>query len=622
MKNWLPQLWFELSVPQKWLLSVGLVLLALFLVVVPPFQKPDEQVHFFRTIGVARGTFACNKNQQGVFQNYIPDYLAKLPDDAYVSHLAFNDEVKFSWKVFLTNAARPVSPSEGSSLVNSPKACSLPFLMYLPMAVVLAVPVWLQADPVLIFFLGRLAQTLVGLGLWLGAVYLTPKKLRLLPLFLLVIPMVPHQLTSYSKDALHLSAGMIAMALWLRLLEVRLRSSSKLSFTKLKQWYQHQLHLLVGLVVAVAVVVLSRPQYGFWLMLPLTVLPGPVHGKLARKVKQYAPAAVTVLLGIAVVLGLIGWSLRSEMYSTNSHTVGVLTESMTGIYPAVQVQYLLTYPEQIVTIANTTIETYGMFYLVSMIGQLGWLDNMMYWFVIGGVVGGLVAVTVKIRDSLPKLRWWQAGLVVAVILGTLAGVFGSLYLYGSPVASQVVEAVQGRYFLLLIPLVMVLIGQVNRQQFRWLVPAILGGLLVSVVVATLVRYYAFDDYYYLQAVPQTVLKTIEEDERFQSRLQVEVGKKLRGVVLTDASSSTSAQLVTVPYQLKVKDANCQDELREVVIDNHQWQVQKGRVEVLFPALLMVKSSVCIEVLPYKIVVEPQSQLRLISAPQAEVLYIH
>lgn len=633
--RWLPQLLAELSVPQKWLLSVGLALVALFLVVVPPFQKPDEQVHFFRAIGVARGNFICTKNNQGVFQNYLPAYLAKLPDDAYVSHLAFNDEVKFSWKVFLANARHSPIGQSATGLVNTPKACSLPFVMYLPMAAALAIPVWLSADPVLIFFVGRLAQTVVAVGLWLVAIWLTPKKLRLLPLFMLVVPMVPHQLTSYSKDALHLSAGMVAVAAFLQLVELRGAHLAKAGTHKAKRWQQQQLAFLTTLVVSIGVVVLSRPQYGFWLLLPFAVLPVPVHGKVAKKVKQLWPWLTVAGLGLFVTLAVIGVSLRSEMYSAKAKAVGVLADSVTGIYPVLQLQYLLSYPTQIGTIANQTIEKYGIFYLVSMIGQLGWLDNTMYWFVIGGIIGGLVGVVIKLRSAMVELRWWQQLVIALVVLGTLAGVFGSLYLYGSPVASPVVEAVQGRYFLLLIPLVIILAAQFRWHTQLWLAAAVLGGLLLSVVVATMIRYYAFDDYYYVQSVPQTVLKTLEQDNVFQSRVELEVGKKLRGVVLASASSTRSAEVahelvvdsapqprVVTPYQLLVKDGNCQEVIRQVVIDHRQWLQPTGKVEVLFPAELIVASSTCMELVPYGGVAEGQPHLQLVASPTAEVIYVH
>jgi uncharacterized membrane protein len=645
VKNWLPKLLSELSAAQRWLLGVGVVLLGMFLLVVPPFQKPDEQTHFFRAIGVAQGNLVCGRDQAGVFQNYIPAYLAQLPDDAYVSHLAFNDEVKFSWKVFLANTSQA-----SEEFTNTPKACTLPFAMYLPMAVVLAVPVWLQADPVIIFYLGRMAQAVVALGLWLLAVKITPKKLRVIPLLMLVIPMVPHQLSSYSKDALHLSAGIVAVAAWLRLV----------SPVKSVQWRptQKRIWTLVVLMMAVAVVVLSRPQYIAWLLVPLTVLPAHVHGKVAKKIKASWKWLLVVGLGILVIVGGVVVSLRSEIYSTNAHTVGVITPSLSGIFPLVQFKYVLANLDQAAVVANTTIEEYGLFYLVSMVGQLGWLDNKMYWFVVGGVLGGVVAVTAKLWKEVPQLRWWQQLGLVLVVLGTLAGVFGSFYLYGSPVASPVVEAVQGRYFLLMIPLVIVLITQVRWWPQRGLMIGLSVLLVGSVLAATLNRYYSFDDYYYLATVPQVGLKSLSSEGVWQARLQLEVGKKLRGVSLVPVVASGSAvggesslvgigdngiagnKPVVLPYQLLVKDGNCAEVKRAVVIDHRRWYgggqagsmansggvsglgARSSKVEVLFPAELVVDSSWCIEVAPYQGLGSGSLDLELQSLPTAEVLYVH
>lgn len=62
----------------------------IFTFVVPPFQKPDEDVKFFRVVALSTGQFFCHLNKKGEKIMSIPRKYYEMPN------LFRTDEIKFS----------------------------------------------------------------------------------------------------------------------------------------------------------------------------------------------------------------------------------------------------------------------------------------------------------------------------------------------------------------------------------------------------------------------------------------------------------------------------------------------------------------------------------------------
>src|SRR5260221_1670638 len=220
-----------------------LVLGIVFVFIIPPFQKPDETTHFYKAISLASGNLICHKQPNGVFQNLIPKYLADFPVNMFAMHIASSAQNVFPRSLYWTTISET---SLDRSLVNEPTSCSLPFFLYLLIGSVLFFPVHWGVNPLVIFYLGRLTHLCVSFLLFYLAIRLAPKHTKLLPLLILSLPIVLLQLSSFSKDALHLSAGVLAFCYLLRFAYEKKK-------IKLKE--------VVAFLFCTTIAVLARPQY-------------------------------------------------------------------------------------------------------------------------------------------------------------------------------------------------------------------------------------------------------------------------------------------------------------------------------------------------------------------------
>jgi uncharacterized membrane protein len=599
--KWITSLVKRLPASQRWLLLLGVFLVFFFLAAVPPFQKADEDQHFFRTISVARGTFVCPV-VDGKLEPSIPQSYAQLPEQAYLSLLAFNNQAKFSWRGFLTNTTHYSEKFK----TDTSRSCVLPFLPYVPTAAVLALPVFLNTNAVFVFYLGRLVQSVVGILLWLWAIHSIPKKYRFIPIFMLLIPMVAHQLSSYSKDMLHLSLGMMAFAYWVKLLETKLKSNKSIALFK-----KEFLYLLLSLIG----IILTRPQYLPLLFVALAIV--PFSSKNKQLVRWLLAMFVT---SFGATLVLLWSSIRFfHLYSVDGSLLRSSISAMQGIDPAFQIKYLVQYPLKMFVVAYQTLHDNGWFYFTSMVGNLGWLDNQIYFILIGGVAGGFVALTYKVAQLKKKFAFWQLFLLTTALTITIGSIFFSFYLYGSSVASPTVQGVQGRYVLVVMPFVILLVSQLYRIKKQFFIGIFSLLLVGGVGLSTFSRYYNFKDHYYQQAAKildfSTVAPTVSH-----FKLETIAGRKLRGLILYRKAEVLSDST----YTISIKDESCQTLLTTQVVAFSEWK--NNKVTVLMPPITMSDSVICLEVAVFgKQQQSPQDVLgfrREDELPIVDLLYLY
>ncbi|MFM0308875.1 DUF2142 domain-containing protein [Paraburkholderia sp. RL17-383-BIF-A] len=170
-----------------------------------------------------------------------------------------------------------------------------------------------------------------------------------------------------------------------------------------------------------------------------------------------------------------------------------------------QVAFLLHAPLNIPSIAIATFRQNATLYYQSFVGILGWLDAYMSpgYYRAAAVMLMFALVSTVLQPSLPEGKRAADRATIAVSILTCVGmIFGSLYLTWTPVGQQVVEGVQGRYFLALFPLFglalpnLIARGRDTVRAFRIVEQACLLGVsvfpaytFVDLVRAIIVRYY-------------------------------------------------------------------------------------------------------------------------------------
>lgn len=130
-----------------------------------------------------------------------------------------------------------------------------------------------------------------------------------------------------------------------------------------------------------------------------------------------------------------------------------------------QVTFLISHLSSLGAIVPDTLHSFGAFYFMTFIGDLGWLDTPLsaVVYVCAAIALGALAVIVLTDATIdpPGLL-----LVTGTVAATIAAVFLALYLDWTPVGAGAVFGVQGRYFLPLVPAAVLAAGHTDRLRMH------------------------------------------------------------------------------------------------------------------------------------------------------------
>jgi hypothetical protein len=430
-----------------WLFALYALPLAIAMALItPPFQNPDEDGHFLRAVQIAGGEFAGRHLPGGGAGGRV-DPAARLAGLAF-KPLAGHPERRLDRAVTEdANRLRWGAPPEDASFPNTVLWSPV---LYFPAAAAVLVGRAADLSVLTTLRLCRLVNVVIAVALGFAALRLWPSG-RALLFSLLAMPMALSLFGSAAHDGLMITGAALAVALILRR-----HAASVLGGA-----------LLLGLIAA------GRPVYAPLVLLPLLD-------------RWTAPRAwIGVALGAACIAS---WAPIAEAARVEFPHDGLHVDS------SEQLAYLLGHLQAIPTIALHTLIVHGREYVIMVIGAIGALDTLLpkpYY-----VAAALTLAVACCADALGPSARRGAALVLAVLLASAAAVFLSQDLIWTAVGADVIEGVQGRYFLPLAPLAALLIaglagGCAPRGRTGALIWIALFPLVTAVVTPlTLVaRYY-------------------------------------------------------------------------------------------------------------------------------------
>lgn len=453
-----------LSFYQKLYWAYMALALLLFTFLVPPFQKNDEPAHYFRSVSLTNLDLACKQAANGRYYSEMKRKYADFPAAMNTFFVAFRYEAKFDTAWLRTDFSDPKFDENVRVL----SICNQPIPGYLPNVA----GIWIGKpfeSPLIGFYLGRLFGAIFFVGAIILALRIVPGRYSLLVYFYAALPTVLHQVSAISYDAVHLSLFPLVFAYMTKFVVEAgpIRPRDWLIFCGLLWW---------------TVSIKSLAYYPFLLF--YFVVP---YQKVSPTLKDYVQVTGAFFLVTAVT------SVALEMaYLERS---GLLDPARAGIDAPEQVKGIAAAPWDFAAVVYRTMLIYGERYLKQAIGVFGWIDyeiNFLTFYVFAAIGGVLAFRAAEREESVIDGR--QIALLWAGILLTIAFLFVSLYAVWSPVDSELVYGVQGRYFVGLIPFAVFAIAQtatwMGKGELLKLLALILGIVLViSILKAVTDRYY-------------------------------------------------------------------------------------------------------------------------------------
>ncbi len=434
----------------------------IFTLIVPPFQKADETAHFLRSVTVSRGQLVCMESEDGKKYFELPQKYFDYIRNTETNRVAFHYEEKFHF-TNLINAEKKGQSSEKESIWEG--YCMLPFIPYLPSASMIFVGEIFNSISTS-FYLGRFSSFLLFfLSLTWSYQKIKKSKLKWILFAYALIPMVLHQVTGIGYDSTQLSLITIIFALNVHFVENK--NSSKGDF----RIY----------IVSMILLLLVKPGFYFLSLLYLLIPAKKIHND--RKFYIFFTVIYFVL------------SFGSAVLFTKYYSETGLLEGTGGTDPLEQLK-LVSDPSFLIFLIKNTIETYSDFYIKSFIGLFGWLDYGLHaiTYILFLLFWILVARELRNSEFFTKLKSkiFLLGLILFLSIGFI---FGSIYLSWNTVGNPVISGVQGRYFLVLFPFVLVFISGMMKvfemnKRFKFFFI-----LLVFIYLLLEITYVIYDRYY-------------------------------------------------------------------------------------------------------------------------------
>ncbi|HSY50239.1 MAG TPA: DUF2142 domain-containing protein [Thermoanaerobaculia bacterium] len=406
--------------------AAALLLGLAFVFVTPPFEVPDEQNHFWRTLAVSRGQFLPKRG---------PDTVPVVKSTQNFVWVLFRTEPRETLAQKLRIAAAlPYDKASGGTVGFAAWYTPLP---YVAQSLVAALPL----RPVIVFYGGRVANLLVAVILIALAIRAAPDYGSIFAAAAL-LPMSLYQLASLSADAVTMALAWLFTALLL--------------VPPRRVWVVP----LCGFALA-----LCKPAY---FLIALLVLVAPFRRR-SRMAIIAATAAGTLL------------SLAAASRGAYNPRAGLPVDA------AAQFQCVAADPVQFARVAMHDVVTNGRFYVEEMVGRFGANELKLSPFVITAEIILLIAAALT-TGTAPRGRVRMVA--AAIVAMTVCGILLSQYLIWSIVCGDAIEGVQGRYFLEILPLFLAVIRlpRVRWRVSPWAIVAV-ALVCNSVALLALVRRY-------------------------------------------------------------------------------------------------------------------------------------
>jgi uncharacterized membrane protein len=440
----------------------------LFLFITPPFQTPDEPVHFFRAYQISEGNLSVDN-----YHNLAGGFLPKAVGDT-VTETSTNPIIKFlpkkKYSVRKTATALSLKVNQKDQVFYDFSSTALnPPVPYAPQVIGIEAAKAIHAPPIVMMYAGRALNLITWISVGALAISLLPRKKWALVL-LALMPMALFQAASFSPDVVAIGSVMLFFAYILKL-----RESDRVLTRK---------QLLSLLAIAI---IMSLSKQTMFLFLPLILLlPKRIFPK-----KSVAVLAKAVIILAPLLLWAFWFMATRHLNQASAYT------NINDPVPAHQFKFILLHPYSYVNVLwNTYFFNWGDTVTGSFIGSFGWVDAPLSESIV--IVGYLaLALALLANPSETKIATWLSKRQ-KVLVGTVAAIYWlaistALYVYYSPVGYKIIVGLQGRYFIpfaiLLIPLLYSNWLKTSQQAYRRIVTLAPIFLLVASTITIFIRYY-------------------------------------------------------------------------------------------------------------------------------------
>lgn len=423
--------------PERVFLFTGALLSILYLLLMPPMTVPDEYAHY-KEAYYHSNRLLGRQNSGGMINLELEDYEASKTLE-YTPTLTEFDILKEE----IGKPGRKEGSTEQISRYTQASA-----ILYLPGIIGITLGRLLGLNGFLVIYLGRLCALLFYLAAMYWFIRIMPFG-KSLAFILAILPMTIQQCFSYSYDAIIIEGVFLYIALLFRLLYEK---------DGIQAW-QVVLYALLVMLMAICKGGAYMPLCLLTFLIPASRFLEPKRNiPLCHTARQRKGLFVGVMAALAIA-AFLSTTLSYVLYVAAPTTEQAQASYLGG--EAYGLAGLLADPMNFIYLSVRTLFWSGDGFLETMMGmQLGWLNIFVSRIAIYGWLLLLFLSMLPIEDGRERCQITVTpGHKLAYFLtaGISIGMsFASMYMSWTPKNAEWIAGIQGRYFLPLFPVLLLI----------------------------------------------------------------------------------------------------------------------------------------------------------------------
>jgi uncharacterized membrane protein len=434
--------------------------------IIPPFQVPDEADHFERAFHLAEGHFFGIQKDNGL-GGEVPASIASL-EEIYLP-MKFDYNAKQTRSKYEKARAVELNP-ETVTFQDFPNTGVYAFSVYLPQVLTIKAGILLNIRPLYLLYITRFFTFMFWMLLISKAIQILPVQKWTLA-FVALLPASLFINATASGDVVTNGVAFLMLAFCFRII---LLKDAKISRTH-----------FVWMGLGTGILALNKFVYAPVLLLsflfPKAGFANPKHRN------QFALG----LLFFAVVI-VAAWNLKTgELYIPKENYNPQFKEQVTlneGVNPKEQLRFVLNNPVQFIKILTRSYFETSKYTVAQYFGKFGWEQNYLpHWTI---VLLLLTTAFLSIQKSSRELSYKEKLIFLTIAFFISVMLATTLYMIWSPVGNEHILGLSGRYLIPVLPLVWLGLPQIIsfRYQNLLIIAVTIPALTIGLIAAYL-RYY-------------------------------------------------------------------------------------------------------------------------------------
>lgn len=397
----------------------------LYMIFMLPTYAPDEIQHIWRIYEISQGNILTRQDEQGYCLGIdVPDTLIDMQHTNLKKYSELNNLL-----------IKDTNYSQTTNVV-SPAKC-YPFVFYLPATVIMFLAIHINLPLIFAIYIAKFINFIIFVTMGYFVIKKAPFG-KYVFFTILFLPMVIQQAVSLSLDA------MINVVIYTYIV-----FTMNLVFKKCKiNTKEKIIYIILTILVSLAKMIYI-PIIGLGFMLIFS-------RNLSKKDKIFL-----IGFGTLICMSLV---LMNYMYTAGLKIEGTQAKNERAVE---QVEYIVKNPLKFIEMIVNTLRVNGGYYIDTMIGsELGWLDIKNDQLVIRGflIMLFLSCFLDKNEENFSKKqKIW----ICLIFIGTILLLITMTYVLWTQVGAKTPFGIQGRYFLPILPLILLpLISKESNIKFN------------------------------------------------------------------------------------------------------------------------------------------------------------